>query len=108
MAGTAEVAASRLGDEPLAVPPVEVALGMPASAASLGEAEEPLEPRGRRGPQAEPLALASGAFEEPQRDWCIRQAGEPGAEATSAERPVGGQRPGAPGPSSWEGAGTTS
>jgi hypothetical protein len=90
----AQVAASRLGGKPLAVPPVEAALAVPASAALVGKTEES-------------LAVVLGA-EKPQRDSCIRQAGEPAAEAALAGRSVGGQRPGAPGPSAWEAAGITS
>lgn len=112
MAETAEVAASRLGGKPLAVPPVEAALGTPASAASLGEAEEPREPQGSHSRRAEPLAellaVVLGAIEEPQRYLCIRQAGEAGAEAALAERWVGAQRLAAQEPPAGAAAGTTS
>ena len=92
-ADTVEVAASWLGGKPLAAPPVEAALSMPAS---LGEAEEPLEPQGSHSRRAEPpvelIALVLVAFEKSQRYLCIRQAVEPGAEAALAERWVGVQR----------------
>lgn len=109
MADTGEVAASRPGGKPLAVPPAEVALGLPASAESRGEAEVLLEPQGKRSPRAEPPALEVGLVAgKPQRDSCIRRAGESGAEAALAGRSVGGQPQGRQWPSAWEGAGTTS
>jgi hypothetical protein len=87
VAETAETAASRLGGKPLVAPLAEAALGRPASAALLAEAEELLEPQGSHSRQAEqpagPLAvaLALGIIEKVQRCLCIRQGGEAGAAA---------------------------
>lgn len=104
VAGAAEVAASRLGGEPIAA--------RPAVAASRVQAEGPQEPQGGHGQRAElPGELPAwvlGAFEEPQRYLCTRQAGEPGAEAARAERLAGAQRLVAQKSSVGMAAGTTS
>lgn len=54
------------------------------------------------------LAVVLEAFEVSRRDWCIRQAGEPGAEATLAERWLGAQRLAAQEPPTEAVAGTSS
>lgn len=95
MAETAETAASRLGGKRLVAPLAEAALGRPASAALLAEAEELLEPQGSHSRQAEQpaglLALALGIIEKVQRCLCIRQGGEAGAAAPAEPWPEAGR-----------------
>jgi hypothetical protein len=54
------------------------------------------------------LAVVLGAYDASRRDWCIRQAGEPGAETTLAERWLGAQRLAAQEPPAEAAAGTSS